>query len=104
MDPFTIGGLFLGLAGGVASLFGANKANDLANANLQAETQLLNEAHQQEAQMEEGKVLIGQRNSQEAQLHSPTDKWTASGTLLGNLPAAGKAISPEMPAASQLGI
>lgn len=85
MDPITLGGLFLGLAGGIGSLFGTDKANQIAQQNQEEETKLLHEAQQQEAQQKETANLISQRNAQESSLTSPLAKWTAGDTLLGGL-------------------
>jgi hypothetical protein len=109
MDPITLGGIFLGLAGGISSLFSTDKANQIAEQNQTAETQLLTEAHQQEAQMAEGKVLVGQRTGQEEQVFGgPTNKWTATDTLLGGLSPVQKTEptmkSLDTPNASLLGV
>ena len=86
MDPLSLGGLFLGMAGGIANLFGIGNSNAQAQQTQAEETQLLNEAHQQMEQEKASVGLIDTRNAQERELNGgPTNKWNASETLLGDV-------------------
>jgi len=96
MDLFTLGSIFLGIGGGIGSLFGSNQANKIAEQNAVAETKLLNEAQQQEAQQQEDTLLISQRTAQEQELTGGITKWDASHSLLSGLSGAEKT-TPTMP-------
>lgn len=85
MDPLSIFGLFVGLGGGIGSLLNLGAANSQANATTAEETQLLNEAHQAQQQQEAEPGLIATRNSEEVAISGPTDKWTGTDTILGDV-------------------
>lgn len=82
MDPLSVLGIFMGLAGGAGALMNLGNANAMAKSTQAEETQLLNEATQAHNQEEAEPALIAQRNSQESEISGPTEKWTASDTIL----------------------
>jgi hypothetical protein len=71
-------------------------ANDQAGKTAQEETQLLNEANQQQAQEQESLSLISQRTAQESEITPLNPKFTGSGTI-GTGPLG---IIPPLPAST----
>jgi hypothetical protein len=108
MDPISLMGLFSGIAGGIGALFNLGTADKAAQQTQQEETQLLNEAHQQQVQQAAEPGLVAQRTSQEQALHPTNAPWTGSDTILGDVAKENVAPQPKetttLQPAMQLGV